>query len=73
VGPIWLSRRLTEPMSNALSRLRSQDRRLAIAVYAAVAAQVLILTYAVIGGPIPLIAAMAVSATAGALALTRHR
>ncbi len=73
VGPIWLSRRLTEPMSNALSRLRSQDRRLAIAVYATVAAQVLILTYAVIGGPIPLIAAMAVSATAVALALTRHR
>jgi Flp pilus assembly protein TadD len=72
-GPIWLSRRLTEPTSNALSRLRSQDRRLAIAVYATVAAQVLILTYAVIGGPIPLIAAMAVPATAVALALTRHR
>jgi hypothetical protein len=72
-GPIWLSRRLTEPMSSALSRLRTQDRRLATAIYATSAAQLLILIYAVIGGPIPLIAAIAVSATADALALTRHR
>ena len=72
-GPIWLSRRLTEPMSSALSRLRTQDRRLATAIYATSAAQLLILIYAVIGGPIPLIAAIAVSATADALVLTRRR
>jgi hypothetical protein len=72
-GPIWLSRRLTEPMSNALSRLPSRNRRLAIAAYATFAAELLILVYAIIGGSIPLIAAMTVAATAGALTLTRRR
>jgi hypothetical protein len=71
--PVWLSRRLTEPLSDALSRLPSQDRRLAMATSATLVAQVLILAYAVIGGRIPLIAAMAVSATADALALARRR
>ena len=71
--PIWLSRRLTEPMSNALSRLRSKDRRLAFAVYATFAAQLLIVLYAVIGSLPTLIAAMAVSAAADTLVLTRRR
>jgi tetratricopeptide (TPR) repeat protein len=71
--PIWLSRRLTEPMSNALSRLRSKDRRLAFAVYATFAAQFLIVLYAVIGGLPTLIAAVAVLAAADALVLARRR
>jgi tetratricopeptide (TPR) repeat protein len=71
-APIWLSRRLTEPMSHALSRLPAQHVRLAIAAYATLAAQLLVLVYAIIGGLIPLIAAMAVAATAGGLALTRR-
>ena len=70
--PIWLSRRLTEPMSGALSRLRSKNRRLAVALYATFAAQLLIVAYGVVGGRPTLIAAIAVSAAADALVLTRR-
>jgi hypothetical protein len=48
--PIWLARRLTEPLSAALGRLRSRDHRLAIAVYAALAAPIFIVLYAAFGG-----------------------
>ncbi|MEV6487497.1 hypothetical protein AB0M20_02490 [Actinoplanes sp. NPDC051633] len=70
--PIWLSRRLTEPRSVALARLRANDRRLAFAAYASFAAPVLLLLYTAIGGLIPLVAAMAVAAAAEITALLRR-
>jgi hypothetical protein len=70
--PIWLARRLTEPLSAALGRLRSRDRRRAIAVYAALAAPVFVVLYAVIGGLPLLIAAMVVAAAAELLLLLRR-
>jgi tetratricopeptide (TPR) repeat protein len=69
--PIWLGRRLTERLSTALARLRSRDRRLAAAVYAALFAPVLIMLYAAIAGPVPLVAAAAVAAAALLLSFRR--
>jgi len=68
---IWLSR-LPEPLATALARLRTTDRRLAIAAYATFAAPSAVLAYAVIGGLIPLVAAMIIAATAELLVLTRR-
>jgi hypothetical protein len=68
----WLSRRLTEPMANALGRMRKTDRRLACAAYLTFVAPILILVYAVVGGLIPLVAAMVIAALAEILVLTRR-
>ena len=70
--PIWLGRRLTEPLGAALGRLRRRDRRLAVAAYLTFAAPVLILVYAVIGGLAPLIVAMVLAAAAELLVITRR-
>jgi Flp pilus assembly protein TadD len=70
---IWLSRRLIEPVPRALSRLRSTDLRLAIAAWMTVLAPVVFISYAFIGGPIPLVAAMVVAAAAELLILIRRR
>jgi hypothetical protein len=69
---IWLSRRLLEPVGTALTRLRSTDRRLALAAYGTFVAPALIVVYAVIGGLVPLVAAMVVAATAELLVITRR-
>ena len=69
---VWLSRRLTEPLGTALGRLRSADRRLAIAVYLTFAAPLLVVAYALVGGLIPLIAAMAVAAVAELVLVSRR-
>lgn len=66
------ARQLTEPTATALRRARSRDRRLAVAGYAALAAPVLVIGYALVGGVIPLVAAMLVAATAEILVLTRR-
>jgi hypothetical protein len=68
----WLSRRLTEPLGRALSRLRGTDRRLAIAAWATFVAPVVFVSYAFVGGPVPLVAAMVVAALAELLVLTRR-
>jgi hypothetical protein len=69
--PIWLARRLTEPLSAALGRLRARDRPRAAAVYAVLVAPAFIVLYAVIGGLTPLIAAGVVAAAAVVLAGAR--
>jgi Flp pilus assembly protein TadD len=68
----WLSRRLTEPVAAALGRVRAKDRRLAVAVYGALLAPVLIFGYALVGSLVPLIAAMVVAAVAELLVITRR-
>ena len=70
--PIWLVRRLTEPLSSALGRLRTRDRRRAFAVYGALAAPILIVLYAVIGGLPLLVTAMVIAAAAQLLILARR-
>jgi hypothetical protein len=69
---IWLSRRLTEPLANALGRMRKADRRLAGAAYLTFVAPLLILVYALIGGLIPLVAAVVLAALAEILVITRR-
>jgi hypothetical protein len=68
----WLTRRLTEPTADALSRLRKTDRALAGAAYLTFVAPLLILVYALIGGLVLLIAAMVLAALAELLVLTRR-
>jgi Flp pilus assembly protein TadD len=67
----WLSRRLTEPVTAALDRARSGDRRLAIAVYAMLFAPLAVVAYAVVGTWIALVIAMGAAATAELLVITR--
>ena len=69
---VWLGRRLTEPMATALTRMRTVDRRLAGAAYLTFVAPLLIFVYALVGGLIPLIAAMVIAALAEILVLTRR-
>ena len=69
---IWLSRRLTEPLARALDRMRKADRRLAGAAYLTFVAPILIFVYALVGGLIPLIAAIVIAALAEILVLTRR-
>ena len=70
--PIWLSRRLTEPRSAALARLRHDRRGLAFAAYATFVAPLFLLVYALIGGLVPLVGAMVVAAAAEIAALIRR-
>jgi Flp pilus assembly protein TadD len=69
---VWLSRRLLEPVGTALSRLRTRDRRLAVAAYGTFTAPLLTLGYALVGGLAPLVAAMVVAAVAELLVITRR-
>jgi tetratricopeptide (TPR) repeat protein len=71
--PIWLSRRLTGSAAAGLSRLRTDDRPLAITAYAALFAPLLVVLYAVVGGSIPLVVAMLTAATAELIILIRRR
>ena len=71
-APLWLARRLTEPMAAALARLRRAERGLAFATYAAFVAPVFLLLYTAIGGLIPLLAAMVVAAAAEITVLLRR-
>jgi Flp pilus assembly protein TadD len=68
----WLSRRLTEPLDRVLSRLGGTDRRLAIAAWAMFVAPVVFVSYAFIGGAVPLVAAMVVAAFAELLVVNRR-
>ncbi|GGQ43198.1 tetratricopeptide repeat protein [Couchioplanes azureus] len=67
---VWLSRELRpEPIGAVLRRVA---RRLALVAYATAVAPVLLVVHALVGGPVPLIAAMAVAAVAELVVLTRH-
>ncbi len=70
--PAWLGRRLTEPLGTALGRLRTADRRLAVAAYLTFGAPLMVVVYAVVGGLVPLILAMLFAAAAELLVLTRR-
>jgi Flp pilus assembly protein TadD len=70
--PAWLGRRLTEPLGTALGRLRTADRRLAVAAYLTFGAPLMVVVYAVVGGLLPLILAMLFAAAAELLVLTRR-
>jgi tetratricopeptide (TPR) repeat protein len=69
---VWLARQLTEPMGSALDRLRRHDRRLAVAAYLTVAAPLLLVVYAAVGGLVPLVATIVLGAVAELLVLLRH-
>jgi tetratricopeptide (TPR) repeat protein len=69
----WFRGRLPEPAGVVLRRLRDNDRRLAVAVYLTFAAPLFLLAYAVVGGPVPLIAGMLTAAVAEILALFLRR
>ncbi|MCA2213590.1 tetratricopeptide repeat protein [Jidongwangia harbinensis] len=69
---VWLSRRLLEPVGTALSRLRTRDRRVAVAAYGTFTAPLLVVGYALVGGLAPLVAAMVVAAVAELLVITRR-
>jgi hypothetical protein len=70
--PIWLSRRLTEPLRAALGRLRSRDRWRAVPMYAALTSPVFLVLYAVIGSLSLLITTVVVAAAAESLILVRR-
>ncbi|MFC4067150.1 tetratricopeptide repeat protein [Actinoplanes subglobosus] len=69
----WFRGRLPEPAGIVLGRLRDHDRRLAVAVYLTFAAPLFLLAYAVVGGPVPLIAGMLTAAVAEILAVLQRR
>lgn len=69
---VWLSRRLTEPLANALGRMRKANRSLAGAAYLTFVAPILIMVYALVGGLIPLVAAIVIAALAEVLVITRR-
>ena len=70
--PVWLSRRLREPVGAVLQRLRAKDRRLAVAAYLTFVAPLVVLGYALIGGLVTLVAAMVVAGVAELLVVTRR-
>jgi tetratricopeptide (TPR) repeat protein len=67
-----LTRQLSEPLARALTRLRTHDRRLAAAVYLVFAAPLVLLAYALVGGVVPLVAAIVLAAAAELLIVTRR-
>ncbi|MEV4280340.1 tetratricopeptide repeat protein [Actinoplanes xinjiangensis] len=69
----WFRSRLPEPAGVVLRRLRGNDRKLAVAVYLTFAAPLFLLAYAVVGGPVPLVAGMLIAAVAEVLMLIRRR
>ena len=70
--PIWLSRRLVEPTGAALRRLRAGDRWLAVSAYATLAAPLLVIVYALVGSPAPLVAAIVAGALAELIVVFRR-
>jgi hypothetical protein len=70
---VWFSGKLPEPGGVILARLRSADRRLAVAVYLSFVAPVFLLLYTVIGGLIPLVTAMVLATVAELLVITGKR
>jgi tetratricopeptide (TPR) repeat protein len=68
----WLTRALGEPLRVALARIRRHDRLLAVAVYASAVAPLLILAYALVGGLIPLVAALVLTGAAELIIVTRR-
>jgi Flp pilus assembly protein TadD len=69
---IWLGRRLTEPLGTALTRIGRHRSRLALTGYLAACGPLLLISHAVLGGHVPLVAAIAVAAAAELLVLTRR-
>jgi tetratricopeptide (TPR) repeat protein len=69
----WFRGRLPEPAGVVLRRLRASDRRLAVAVHLTFAAPLFLLAYAVVGGPVPLVAGMLTAAVAEILVLLDRR
>jgi tetratricopeptide (TPR) repeat protein len=69
---VMLNRRLTEPLAAALTRLRANDRPTAVATYLIFAAPLFLLVYALIGGIVPLVAALVLAAVAELLIVTRR-
>ena len=69
---VWLGRRLTEPLTPALTRLRRRERRLAVAAGLTALAPLLLIVFAAVGGLVPLVAAIVVSAAAEMLVLLRR-
>ncbi|MDY7083907.1 MAG: tetratricopeptide repeat protein [Actinomycetota bacterium] len=67
-----LNRSVPEPLAVALTRLRQHNRPLAVAAHVGFVAPLLLLIYALIGGVVPLVAAMTVAALAEILILTRR-
>ncbi|MBM2617239.1 tetratricopeptide repeat protein [Actinoplanes sp. LDG1-06] len=73
VGVVFvLNRAVPEPLAVALARLRQNDRALAAAAYVGFVAPLLLFVYALVGGVVPLVAAMVVAALAELLILTRR-
>jgi tetratricopeptide (TPR) repeat protein len=70
---IWLRRALTEPLGPALARVRRHEIRVAMAAYLAALAPVLLVLYAVVGGFVPLVAAIVVAAVGELLLVLRTR
>lgn len=69
----WLARQVRpERIGTVLGRVRRKSPRLAAAVWATALAPVLLICHAVIGGLIPLVAAMVVAATAEVVVLTQR-
>ncbi|BCJ53682.1 hypothetical protein Asp14428_51570 [Actinoplanes sp. NBRC 14428] len=69
----WLSRQIRpEPLGAVLRRARASFPRLTFAACAAGIAPVLLVLYAVVGGLVPLIAAMVIAAIAELVALTQR-
>ncbi|MBL7254508.1 tetratricopeptide repeat protein [Paractinoplanes lichenicola] len=67
-----LNRAVPEPLAAALTRLRQHNRPLAAAAYVGFVAPLLLFVYALVGGVVPLVVAMAVAALAEILILTRR-
>ncbi|MBU2663235.1 tetratricopeptide repeat protein [Actinoplanes bogorensis] len=73
VGVVFaLNRAVPEPLAAALGRLRAHDRPLAAAAYVGFVAPLLLFVYALVGGVIPLVAALVLAAVAEILILTRR-
>ena len=70
---VWLARQVRpERLGTALGRVREKNPRLVVAVWATALAPVLLVCHAVIGGLVPLIAAMVVAAAAELIVLTQR-
>jgi hypothetical protein len=69
----WFRGRLPEPAGVVLRRLRDSDRLLGVAVYLTFASPLFLLAYAVVGGPVPLVAGMLTAAVAEMVVLLHRR
>ncbi|RAK37794.1 hypothetical protein B0I29_10660 [Actinoplanes lutulentus] len=70
---IWFSSRLPEPGGVVLRRLRSSNRRLAIAAYLSFVAPLFLLVYAGLGGVATLVTGMILAAVAEVLVVTSRK